>query len=359
MTGSVLHVVGPSAGGIRRHVATLATGLEERGWEVRVAAPAGVFDGLRDDVAEVPISLGRSAPGAALDLRRIGREADVVHAHGLTAGWTAVLAGLSPRLVVTVHNLVLDEAAGRAARALRFLEGRLPARAQRTIVISRDMRRRFDPEEHDDRFVVIPPVGPRPNPTRTPAEVRAELGIDEHRPLVVLVGRLHPQKDVASLLEAVSRLDPAVHVAIVGDGPERRALAARTRSLHLDGRVAFLGARDDAADFQAAADVVVQCSIWEGYGLAVSEALALARPVVATAVGPVPELVVDGRTGRLVPPSDPGALAAAIADLLADPEGARELGRAGAKLVAPSFDHELLIRRTEDVYRPVIHEVLP
>jgi len=349
MTRSVLHVLGPSTGGIRRHVATLADGLEDRGWTTSVAGPPGVMDGLRAGQVDVPVSNRPSVAGLR-SLRALARDADVVHAHGLTAGWWSWLAGTGDRLVLTVHNLVLREASGRATPILRAAEGLLPGRAAQTIVISEEMRRRFDPSGADPTITLIPPVGPVPVVTRSPGEVRAELGIHPHAPLVVLVGRLHPQKDIGTLIDAVASLPTGTEVVVVGDGPERARLTQRVAELGLSERVHLVGARTDATNYQAAADVVVMCSIWEGFGLVVAEALALGRPVVATAVGPVPSMVIDGETGRLVPPSDPPALAAAITDLLRNPEDAQIMGRAGAKLVEPHFDIPALIARVEDIY---------
>lgn len=356
MSRRALEVLGPSAGGIRRHVAVLADGLERRGWAVTVAGPAGVLDGLRPGLVPVPVTLGTGAIAAVRTLRPMVREADVVHAHGLTAGWVAWAAGAGPKLVVTVHNLVLDQAAGRAAPVLRHLEARLPKRARETIVISPAMQGRFDGAVDPARLHLVPPVGPTPTVSRTPEAVRTELGLDLDAPLVVLVGRLHPQKDIATLVAAAGLLDPEVQVVVVGEGPQRPELDALIRAGGLEGRVHLVGARPEAADYQAAADVVVMCSIWEGFGLVVAEALHLGRPVVATAVGPVPSMVVDGVTGRLVAPSAPAALASAITDLLADPARAAELGRAGAKLVAPHFDTDALVRRVEEVYELVTEE---
>jgi glycosyltransferase involved in cell wall biosynthesis len=352
----VLEVLGPSTGGIRRHVSVLADGLEQRGWEVTVAGPAGVLDGLRQGLVPVPVTLGPSTVAAVRALRPMVREADVVHAHGLTAGWVAWAAGAGPKLVVTVHNVVLDAAAGRSAPLLRRLEAWLPGRARQTIVISRDMCRHFEHRARPGTLHLVPPVGPTPSAERPAAEVRAELGIGPAEPLVVLVGRLHPQKDIATLIEATAHLDPAVRVVVVGEGPQRADLESCIAASGLGERVRLIGARDRAADYQAAADVVVMCSVWEGFGLVVAEALHLARPVVATAVGPLPEMVIDGETGRLVPPSEPLALASAITDVLADPARAAGLGRSGAKLVAPHFDTDALVRRVEEVYELVTEE---
>ena len=350
MTGLALEVLGPSAGGIRRHVATLSSGLEDRGWAVTIVGPSGVMEGLRSDAVAVPVALGASALSAVRALRPLVRQADVVHAHGLTAGWVAWAAGAGAKLVVTIHNLVLDEAAGPTAPVLRRLEGWLPGRAAETIVISEPMRERFEPRGSNPHLHLIPPVGPTPLVTESALTVRSELRVPDGVPLVVLVGRLHPQKDIGSLLTAVATIERDLRVVVVGDGPQRDELVAMVGRLGIGDRVQLLGARPNASNYLAAADVAVMCSIWEGFGLVVAEALYLERPVVATAVGPVPSMVIDGETGYLIPPSDPGALVAAITRALDDPDHAGELGRAGAKLVAPHFDRDALVAKVEDVY---------
>lgn len=357
-SGRVLLVLGPSTGGIRRHVAALADGLERQGWEVAVAGPPGVMDGLR--VLDHPLAVGRdvrAAGRAVAVLSRLVRTFDVIHAHGLTVGWLVSLVPRRPPLVLTVHNVVLDEVEGRRGGVLRRLEWRLPARVDATIAISDEVARHFSGSRGADRISVIAPVARAPEPHRPASAVRAELAVPDGVPLLVFIGRLHPQKDLATLLDAVAELQAAGRrcvVAVAGDGPERADLAVRCDALGLAEVVRFLGQRADAADLMAAADVVVMCSIWEGFGLVVVEALQLGRPLVATAVGPVPRLVVDGQTGRLVPPSSPGALATAIEALLRDPAGARRMGRAGADRVAALLGPEALVERVAAVYRRLL-----
>ena len=347
----VLQVVGPSSGGIRRHVATLVEGLRVRDFEVSVAAPKGVFDDLLSGVNPVPVSLGSQMLRARRDLIPLVKEAEVVHAHGLTAGWLCAMAGAGDRLVVTVHNLVLDEAAGASAPVLRFLEGRLPARAKETIVISEEMRQRFSsPKGATNHMHLIAPVGPVPEPSRSKADVRQELAVPEGVPLVVLVGRLHQQKAIDVLIEAARHIESPVWIAVIGEGPERENLEGLISRYGLGEVVHLLGRRDDAANYQNAADVVVMCSLWEGFGLVVAEALHLRRPVVATDVGPVSSMIKDGETGRLVPPNDPEALGEAISYLLDHPDLGAEMGERGAKLVAAEFDQDGLIDAVANVY---------
>ena len=162
-------------------------------------------------------------------------------------------------------------------------------------------------------------VGPAPEPAD-----RGALGVEGR--LLVTVGRLTPAKNQGLAVQALAHV-PGATLLIVGDGPERHALEAAARQL--DGRVVFTGTRRDARAITGAADVVVIPSESEGLPLAALEALAAGRPIVATAVRGLRDLLDDGRTALLVPPGDPEALAAAVRRVLDDPALARSLGEAG------------------------------
>jgi glycosyltransferase involved in cell wall biosynthesis len=250
--------------------------------------------------------------------------------------------------VVSVHNLVLDESAGRAAPVLRWLEGLLPSVADRVVALSPAIAERFG-----QRAVVIPPATDAPRPVRSPAAVRASYGLAAHERLLVAVARLHVQKDLHTLLRAVALLHH-VRLVIVGDGPERATLQALSAQLGLTDTVVFAGSRPWAADELAAADVVVVSSLWESGPLVLLEAMQLARPVVTTPVGFAAELVTDGVTGRLVPVGDPAAMAAAVGELLADPRRATALGLAGRARAAERHGPAALAAATEAVYREVL-----
>ncbi len=359
-SGRVLQLLGPSTGGIRRHVVTLTGELRRRGWEVVVAGPAGVLDGVGvlDAIVDVPSG---SSPVRALRARQqlapLLAGVDLVHAHGLKAGWVAATVRSGPPLVVTVHNLVLDEAAGPAAPLLRALEGALPSRVDAVIAVSPGIAERFAGSRAATRITVVPPVGPGPAPTRSPAETREALGVGPDAPLVVTVARLHPQKGLDVLLDAVSALGervPGVRVAVVGQGPLDRELRVRAADLGVAGVVVFAGATPNAADQLAAADVVAVPSRWESGPLVVAEALELGRPVVSTPVGFVPELIEDGVSGWLVPVGDARALAAALGDALAHPaEGARRVAVARARMAA-HLDRGRLVDAVLDVYRATL-----
>ena len=371
MAERVLQLLGPSTGGIRRHVGALAAALEVRGWEVTVAGPVGVMDGIRaadavDVVVEIPPSLQPlGLIRAVWTLRGASAATDIVHAHGLKAGWVAVATRRtrpfrSKRrlpVVVTVHNLVLDETSGQAARFMRILERRVLRGADALVAVSPEVGGYV--EQHTSRPVrVIRPLGPAPEARRTGEEVRSRLGVGEGEALVVCVARLHPQKGLPTLVEAASLLvarGVSLRVAIVGEGPMSGELTGLIRAKGLEAVVALAGPSDNAPDELAAADVVVIPSVWESGPLVLAEALTLLRPVVATPVGLVPECIREGESGRIVPIGDARALADAVAALLADPAAAAAMAAAGRDAVQRVLGADALVDATEELYRDLLH----
>ena len=327
MPERVLLVLATSTGGVGRHVASLAAGLAAAGVAVTVAAPAATARvvGLPGHV-EVAIG-SRPAPlrdlRALRRLRRLARDADLVHAHGLRAGALAVL--LRGPVVVTLHNAVT----GRAAALLERLVAR---RAAVVLAAGADLAARA--RSLGARDVRLAPVA-APPVSRTGRD--PGLG----SPLVLAVGRLHPQKGYDTLLAALPALG-AVVVAVAGDGPLERDLRARAP------QVRWLGRRDDVGDLLDAADVVVLPSVWEARSLTAQEALRAGRPLVATAVGGTPELVRDGAV--LVPPGDAAALGAAVRRLLDDPAEAARVAARGRAVAATWPTEQDTVRQVLAVY---------
>lgn len=339
----VLLVLGPSDGGIGRHVRSLADGLVRRGAAVTVAGPAvtdTVFGFGTTGAAFVPLT---SAPA----LRRVARGADVVHAHGLRAGSLAALAVRRPvPLVITWHNAVLAQ--GAARRAYAVLERLGAHRADVLLAASADLAARG--RQVGGRDVRPGPVAAPalPFPARGAAEVRAELGATG-RPLVLAVGRLHRQKGLDTLVQAAALLshrEPAPLVAIAGDGPLRAELEQQVA--RLSAPVRLLGRRDDVADLLHAADIAALPSRWEARALVAQEALRVGVPLVTTAVGGLPELV--GSAATLVPPDEPGALAAALSALLDDPSSAAAQAARGRARAAGWPDEADTIAAVAAVY---------
>lgn len=328
----ILLVLATSTGGVGRHVSSLAQGLTDHGAAVRVAGPASnarryAFSSY--DVVEIG---DRPHPvrdlQAARRLRAVARDVDLVHAHGFRAG---ALAPSDKPLVVTWHNALQDD-----ALLGRLVQRHVARRADVTLVASADLlpvaRRQGAPD------VRLAPVAA---PTQSPTGVDPGLG----RPLVLAVGRLHPQKGYDVLIDALPLLGD-VTVAVAGDGPLAADLRARAP------QVRWLGRRDDTADLYAAADVVVLPSNWEARSLTAQEALRAGRPLVATDVGGTRELVGDGAV--LIPPGDPRALAQAVRALLDDPVAAAALADRGRAVAAGWPSERDSVDQVADLYAELL-----
>jgi len=197
----------------------------------------------------------------------------------------------------------------------------------------------------------------RVQPSRTSDEVRSALGVRHNAPLVGTVGRLSPVKGQGYFLQAARRLleqQPEARFLLVGDGPLKADLMDTAARLGIDRACIFAGARSDVYDLVGTLDVFVLSSLDEGIPMALLEAMALARPVVATAVGGVPEVIAHRRTGLLVPPEDDKALADACLELLANRPWAQTLGARARHRVQEDFSHEKHGQALERLYRRTV-----
>jgi glycosyltransferase involved in cell wall biosynthesis len=184
----------------------------------------------------------------------------------------------------------------------------------------------------------------------TPA---AGLSLAVKRPIILAVGRLGPEKGHQHLLKAAA-LVPQATFALAGEGPMRQSLEAQAKQLGIDGRVKFLGHREDIQDLLATCDIFVLPSLSEGLPVSALEAMTASKPVIASAVGGNKEVVVHGETGLLVPPADPTALATAIQAILSDPAFAARLAVAGTARVQKQFSAETMVGRITQIYDELI-----
>jgi glycosyltransferase involved in cell wall biosynthesis len=192
------------------------------------------------------------------------------------------------------------------------------------------------------------------NPAHTaPRELRKSLGLDESDPVIVLIGRLEEQKGHAVLLEAlppVRQKFSNLRVVFVGEGSLRDKLEQQVRTLGLQDCVRFVGMQSNVADWLALANFCVLPSFYEGLPLVAIESLAAGRTMIASAVDGTPEVIVDRKTGLLVPPGVPSALSDAIVQLLSEPALCRELSVAGRAWVMERFDLNRQILETQNLY---------
>lgn len=330
--GSIVQLLGISAGGIGRHVLALATGLSGAGRSVVVIGPSETLDAFgyaATGLETRELAVGeRPDPVRDLDgirrLTALTRGAAVIHAHGIRAAALAVLAARGVPVVVTVHNA--PPAAGFAGLIYRLLERLVARRAAVVLAVSGDLvaRLRGLGARRVDRALVPSPLHPVPSAERAEvaARLRLELGVGPDERLALTVGRLAPQKGLGVLLEAAAWLrELPVRWVVVGDGPLHDELAAQITARTLP--VSLLGVRDDVPALLVAADIVVVPSLWEGQPLIVQEALAAGAAIVATDAGGTAEVL--GEAALLVRPGDAEQLAGAVRIAVTDPERARDL----------------------------------
>jgi glycosyltransferase involved in cell wall biosynthesis len=322
--GSVALVLASSTGGVGQHVISLARGLLAAGCRVLVCGPTatdqlfGFSAAGADFVAvEIPAAPGPQDSGAIRALRRTlaARDVDVVHAHGLRAGFVAALARPRAPIVVTWHNAIL--AKGLRGQASVLLERIVARAAALTLGASEDLVTRAAAVGARRARLGAVAAPSTAAPRRSRAAVRAEFGVGPDTPLILSVGRLHPQKRHDLLIDAAARWrtrTPAPMVVIAGSGPAYMWLAQRASAARAP--VTLLGHRSDVPDLLAGADVAVVTSDWEARQLFAQEAMRAGVPLVATAVGGLPGLVGDA--ARLIPPDDVDALDTAVTELLAD-----------------------------------------
>lgn len=310
--------------------------------------------------AGIPVScVDWRGPSSIGGLRRLRKEMmtwepDIVHSHLPVAGILARGLATRSRNVYTEHNVV-----DFYRQPTRSLNRATYGRNDAVIAVSNSVATSISGYPGPEPIVIPNGVSVhQPEPT-TLAKVRRELEIDGSTPLVVHVGNIRPHKGHENLIDAVKLLvDDRPEVVTVSIGGEKNAgdlarVRQKADSLGLSDRMRFLGRREDAHSFLAAADVVVNPSDVEGLPLVILEALAFARPVVATDVGGVSSVVRDRETGILVKPGDPAELAEAIA-LALDSAEAPNWGRAGSKLIADQHGLAAMVAGYESVYRGLL-----
>ncbi len=372
---SRLNIGGPSV-----HVILLAQGLRPLGYETRLVVgreskrEGNLFPlaAERGVACETMAGLGREiaplrdlvALAGLVRVMRSWRPA-VVHTHPAQAGLLGRLAARAAgvrTIVHTFHGHVLRGYFSPAKETVfRRLESLL-ARSTDTLVavseaVKQDLVALGVARAEKIRVIPLglelaPYAGDLPR-----GELRREGAIAEGVPLVGMVGRLVPIKDVPTFLAAariVLEPRPDGRFALVGDGEERPARAALCRSQGLDGALRFFGWRRDLAPVYGDLDVVVNASRNEGTPVALIEAMAAARPVVATAVGGTPDLLGRGERGLLVPPAEPAALARAVIETLEGSEAARRRALAGREHVMSRHSSERLFRDVDGLYRELL-----
>jgi glycosyltransferase involved in cell wall biosynthesis len=354
-------------GGAEEALRLLLIGLAERDWDVTLwhsgaAGLSPLLDAVDD--ARIPQRIVPPMPEGLRGAARIGRMArllrqdrpDIFHAHltwPFACKWAlaAASAARTPVIVATAQLFgEVDLDASRRTQA--WLLGR---QFDRVIAVSQDTHDRLHRELGWplERLTVIPNAVDVERYRDRGGADRSSLDDSTGRPVVLVPARLEPQKGHRYLLEAAREL-PGVRFACAGSGSLTAELTEIAERLGVADRVAFLGYRDDIADLLSGCDLVVLPSLDDGLPLALIEASAAGVPVVATDVGGTGELVVAEKTGLLVAPRDPRALAQAVARLIAEPALARRLGAAGRQRARQHFSTDSMVEAVEGEYRRLL-----
>ncbi|MGH2965720.1 MAG: glycosyltransferase [Solirubrobacterales bacterium] len=278
---------------------------------------------------------------------------DVLHSHQFGSNlWASILGRIAGTPVVIAHEHNWSFEGQRLRRLLdRYV---IAPGASAFLAVSRETRRgMIELEGIDPERVRFVPLGIATPATTPEADVRAELGIADQAPVIGTTCTLRPEKALDVLVRSAAILlddFPDLRLLIAGEGPDRGRVEALIDQLGLGETVTLLGGRGDIPDFLQALDVAVCSSNWEGSPLSVMEYMEAELPVVATRVGGIPDMISSGLEGVLVPPGNPEAIAAAVADLLRHPDEAAEMGRRGQRRRREEFDLDVTARRIGDLY---------
>jgi len=361
----------PAEGGMRTHVFALLKKLNKKIFRPMAALPKNmVVDRkvLTEEIEIYPVDF-YAGPYLFSDLKAAAQLVKIIrrnkicllHVHGARAGFvgrTAALLTGVPVVIYTVHNFIYKGDSPHWQKKACSLMERLYCRfTDMYITVSKALaeevnRIDFIPEEKittvyngidlNDFNVILDCM-----------EKKKELGLDPYAPVVGTAGRLIPSKGISYFIEAAAEIKkkfPRTQFVVLGDGPERARLESRARALSLYPNIKFLGYRRDFHGILPVINIFVMPSLTEGQSIAVLEAMAARRPIVAFAVGGIPEIISHNRTGILVPHIDSLSLASAVIELMENPFKAEMLGNNARDLIEEKFSQDTMVRKIEEIY---------
>lgn len=367
----VVHLIkATQIAGAERHLLTLLPGLVQRGVDVRLILlhpPNNPVDHFVEALTAGGVAVERQIIRRHLDpslfgaLRRRLRDLkpDILHTHLIHADLYGIPAGRAAGVKRIISSRHADDPFRRLP-IMRGLHAALWRMASDGIAISDAVRRFCEQIEFAPagkmttiHYGIAAPTRPIDREAAS-AALRDELGIDPNAPVVGFVGRLIWQKGMVYGLQGFARVllkRPDARLIVVGDGRLRGKLESRARRYGIGGKVLFLGWRTDVPSLMAGFDIFLLPTLQEGFGLVLLEAMAARTPVVASAVSAVPEIVVSGETGLLVPPRDPAALSEALLALIDDPPLRQHMGLLGEDRLETAFSAERMIDATLRLYQ--------
>lgn len=370
----VLEVIASQQGGGAEHLLWLIKGADESRFDFTVLIP-GDDGGIKiSEFKTLNVKLVTFNPFYRFSLRKFFAlrnlieegKFDIVHFHGIRAAMLGRISTLlmlrKPKIVYTIHGFHLNYC-NPIKRSLLFSVERFLNRFTDVIICVSYSDKKTIIEKNlveENKITVIWNGIDIEKFQRAKVDKfikKKELGLPIDAIVITMIGRLHPQKDHETLLSAFRLIIPILqnaHLLIVGDGPLRLKLERYAQSLGLKEKVKFTGFRKDIPEILAITDIFVLSTLWEGLPLALLEALASAKPVIASDIESIREVVVNEEVGLLVPPKDPKTLAQAIIKVAKNPKKARNMGENGLRKVKEHFGFEVMAKKTMQLYENLL-----
>jgi len=363
-------VVADGISGAENHLLKLVPNLNRKKYEVHfvVMTPRyQIYEEYLKRCQEVMVIFvplgGRMNPLNLVRLIRLFKREryDLLHTHNSRADVYGILAGRMAgvkRLMASIHGYQRYDEINPLFKIRGWI---LRAFSDRIITISDALKDLIAENEGIDRkkMDTVYYGLEHLNLEEGGETVRGEFHLDPDAPLLVDVGRLIPVKSHDTLIRALKRIVPSfpnLRLFIIGDGMLKGELKELVRTLELEDHVVFTGYREDVPRFMKEADLFVFPTLGEGFGLVLLEAMAFKKPIVATRVMSVPEIVEDGKSGLLVSPQNPEELADAILQLLSDKKRAESFGKRGFEILSSKFSVGRMIGETERIYDQLLKE---
>ena len=371
----ILHVTATTTGGIGLLLLYLAKHLDKKKFDVTVAfGPGYMLDGefFKEGISVYTISTSRKiAPFSIVkgffQIYRLIKEKrfDIVHSHtsvgGLIGRIAGKLAGV-PVVIWSIHGFASHEGQNRFKKYFFLLiEKLLDKFTDHYVAVSEALKK----EGIQNRILTSNKITVihngielrNYNKNFNVIQKKKELGIEMSRTIIGTVTRFEPQKAIHDFLVSVSYVKktyPDIKVVIAGDGPLRREIEKLINDLKLNDNITLLGWRNDVPEILAVLDIFCQSSLWEGCPMVLLEAMAVGKPIIATNVGGVKEIVEDDNTGILVPPADPKAMGDAIVKLMNNKEKTMKMGMNGRRRAESFFNVDLMLIKYERLYQELL-----
>lgn len=363
-------VVADGISGAENHLLKLVPSLSQKKYEVHfvVMAPLyGVYEEFLKRCEEVKVVFiplgGKMNPLNFFRLLRLFKKEgyDLLHTHNSRADVYGILAGKIAGIKIMMASIHGYQRYDEVNPLFKIRGWILRSFSDRIITISNALKDLIAENEGIDRkkmdtvYYGLEPLSLE----ETGRTLREEFHLDPDAPLLVDVGRLIPVKSHDTLIRALKRIVPSfpnLRLFIIGDGMLKGELKELVRTLELESHVVFTGYREDVPRFMKEADLFVFPTLGEGFGLVLLEAMAFKKPIVATRVMSIPEIVEDGKSGLLVSPQNPEELADAILQLLSDKKRAESFGKRGFGILSSKFSVDRMIGETERIYDQLLKE---